>query len=440
MWSVLLPLLQGAVPSPAHDAALEPRGLSGQSATPVGWSEIINSNMPSGRTASQVCTGDFGVMVFGGAVHEHRFTNETWLLPALGGSWQLLNTTEGQPHPRARAVAGIAKYGDGCLMFGGVGRIQGTNTSWPVFDLLDETWYWTLAGGWVQMTFDGPTPPPRFYHTLKELSDGTLFLFGGRTHLYGAAAYCLSDTWTFSNGTWAPMELLTEIPDAARNPMMPDAAMMRNGPVGRWGQAMACGLTNTGPAMRNALTGYGKVECVMFGGSVVADDDFLADTWLLRVVTDENGTIPLPRSYFWEQQNSAVQPHGRWSFAMATCGSRAIFIGGSTDFRVSADETWVWEPVTRVVEDPMHPPGHLGEWRRLYGTDAIADGAYGPGGRPTRAGPLRIAGYGLVNIGALGASDIVLFGGAKNQSGGHFLHKGWETSEMWRWPCRPRER
>ena len=26
-------------------------------------------------------------------------------------------------------------------------------------------------------------------------------------------------------------------------------------------------------------------------------------------------------------------------------------------------------------------------------------------------------------------------GGVNNASGGNFLHKGWETSEMWRWPC-----
>ena len=26
-------------------------------------------------------------------------------------------------------------------------------------------------------------------------------------------------------------------------------------------------------------------------------------------------------------------------------------------------------------------------------------------------------------------------GGVNNATGGLFLHKGWETSEMWRWPC-----
>ena len=31
---------------------------------------------------------------------------------------------------------------------------------------------------------------------------------------------------------------------------------------------MACGLTNAGPIMRNRATGYGKVECVMYGESL----------------------------------------------------------------------------------------------------------------------------------------------------------------------------
>ena len=122
----------------------------------------------------------------------------------------------------------------------------------------------------------------------------------------------------------------------------------------------------------------------MFGGSQVADEDYLADTWMLKVQTDEHGVETVPRQYFWEQQNSRFSPHGRWSFQMATCGSRVIFCGGSTDFRVSADEMWMWSPVNRIVEIPDHPPAHLGEWTRLFGTDAIEDADWGAGGRRTQ--------------------------------------------------------
>jgi hypothetical protein len=33
------------------------------------------------------------------------------------------------------------------------------------------------------------------------------------------------------------------------------------------------------------------------------------------------------------------------------------------------------------------------------------------------------------------ASDIILYAGAVNQEGGTFTRKGWETAQMYRWPC-----
>jgi len=213
---------------------------------------------------------------------------------------------------------------------------------------------------------------------------------------------------------------------------MNDAARRRNTPNPRWGHGMTCSLSNTGPPMANNMTGFGRVECVMFGGAQIADDDFLDDTWLLRVATSENGTEFTPRQYWWERQNGRNIPHGRWCFSMATCGSHVIMIGGSTDFRLSADETWVWSPVVRPVELPAHIPGHLGEWTRYYGVDPMLDM---PTPRPEAAGPLRVTGFGINNWGGIGSSDIILYGGVNNATGGNFLHKGWETSEMWRWPC-----
>lgn len=115
--------------------------------------------------------------------------------------------------------------------------------------------------------------------------------------------------------------------------------------------------------------------------------------------------MPRRPQYFWERQNSRVSPHGRWCVALATCGSRVLLVGGSTDFRVSADETWLWQPTPRSVEDPSHPPSFVGEWTRLYGTDPFDDMR---GGRPAGAGPLRVAGYSVANAHAMGQSDIVL--------------------------------
>jgi len=293
-------------------------------------------------------------------------------------------------------------------------------------------------GGWEELEQE-VVPPGRFYHTLKELSDGSLFLYGGRVELFGTREYSRGDTWVFKDGAWSEMNLLTHLPPTPNSQYMPEAALLRNVPPVRWGHAMACSLTNTGPAMMNNATGWGKVECVMFGGSQTADEDYLDDTWLLRVATDEEGTELVPRTYFWEQQNSRTVPHGRWSFMMQTCGSRAIFIGGSTDFRVSADETWMWSPVTRPVDLPLHPPSHLGEWTRLYGTDPIEDAVWPGGQRPSGAGPRRPTGYAMFPLGTVGASDIILYAGAINQEGGTFTRKGWETAQMYRWPCSVEE-
>jgi len=281
----------------------------------------------------------------------------------------------------------------------------------------------------------GCVPPGRFYHTLKELSDGSLFMFGGRVELYGAREYSRNDEWIFKDGAWSQMNVRTQVPRTPANAHIPPAALVRLGPTPRWGHAMACGLTNTGPDSSNIWNQTGKVECVMFGGSQTADEDYFQDTWILRVSTHENGTEVAPRVYYWEQSNSHVQPHGRWSFKMATCGSRAIFIGGSTDYRVSADETWMWSPDIRPVDLPEHPPAHLGEWTRLYGTDPIDDADWGEADRPLAAGPRRVTGYSLFSLGAIGASDIILYAGAVNQEGGTFTRKGWETAQMYRWPC-----
>ena len=154
----------------------------------------------------------------------------------------------------------------------------------------------------------------------------------------------------------------------------------------------------------------------MFGGSQFGDDDYFQDTWILK---REWAGGNLTNNYFWEQMNSNLPaPHGRWCFSMATCGSHVLMVGGSTDFRVSADETWMWSPHIRPVELPEHPPAHQGEWNRLYGSDSILEGDWPDGVRPAAAGPYRITGFGIGSWGALGRSDVILFGGVKNATGG----------------------
>ena len=401
----------------AAPASRDGSALQLQQAERVGWTYVNNHNLPEGRGVASMCAGDFGIMVFGGEITEYDDVAETLLLDRPGGTWR---TLEYDVHPSARALGATARYRGGCLLYGGVG--PGTQ-GYPVHN---DTWFWTLEGGWVELTATlDRAPRPVFYHTLCTMSNGELFMFGGRNELNGNAVSSTDDAWIYNEKGWTQL----------RWPHLPEGI---NQPSARWGHGMTCALSNTGPAsVRGDHLPPGNIECVLFGGAQVGDDDFFDDTWLLRYETNEtaDGGTPLtPRRYYWEQLNAQVRPHGRWCFQMATCGSRVVMTGGSVDYRVAADETWVWQPTIRSVESSA-ASGHTGEWVRLYGTDAF----YDEEPRRPGAGPRRISAMAMTNVGVLAQSDIILFGGVNNAVGGNFLHKGWETSEMWRWPCNEEE-
>ena len=64
----------------------------------------------------------------------------------------------------------MARYGNGCILWGGVAP-----TTYVSFQ---DTWQWTMVGGWEELVMPPPLPAPRFYHTLNVLSNGDLFMFG----------------------------------------------------------------------------------------------------------------------------------------------------------------------------------------------------------------------------------------------------------------------
>ena len=406
---VAVALAAAARPTSSDGAAMVPprtiMDLQAAAGSTLGWELVNNSNLPEGRGVPGICTGSWGTMIFGGETLETENSDETWLLDEPGGEWQRM---EYPIHPSARALPAVAPWNGGCLLFAGVFH-NGMTT------MFNDTWFWTPNDGWTEL-HPAHAPTPRFYHTLKDMSNGQLVLFGGRNQLIGAEASSLGETWIW-NGTWTELSFPGNM----------------NLPWRRWGHAMTCGLFHTGPpTVTSAQLPNGAIECLLFSGAQQGDDDYLDDTWLFRYQTDFTTNEVIPNSYFWEQLNDDVRPHGRWCFSIATCGSRVLMVGGSTDFRLAADETWVWEPSVRAVESASSS-GHQGHWRRLYGTGPFDEI---PEPRPPGAGPLRISAHAMANAGGrLGASDILLFGGVNNQSGGLFIHKGWETSEMWRWPC-----
>merc|ERR1719161_977755 len=103
----LLAPLAGAVPTNLRGAAS--LQTINQAEPTVGWTEINNGNMPLGRGTSGICSGPWGILVFGGELSEHFWTSQTLLLERLGGEWQVLSFDEGA-HPSARSNPGMARF------------------------------------------------------------------------------------------------------------------------------------------------------------------------------------------------------------------------------------------------------------------------------------------------------------------------------------------
>jgi hypothetical protein len=190
-------------------------------------------------------------------------------------------------------------------------------------------------------------------------------------------------------------------------------------PSKRMGHVVACGLNATVPKANidNPASGsivtetfVGPADCMLFGGAVVADEDYFSDTWLLF----RNNGSPV-----WKQQNNWPQPRGRWCGAAATCkdSTGVVMVGGSIDYRVSDAGTWMWKPTPipheECTEHPGHPPGHTGKW------SVVDTGATGPN---------RTAGHMMTTDATLG---VVVFGGATEATGGN--HPGVLTNGTWRW-------
>ena len=106
-----------------------------------------------------MCAGPWGRASFAGAIHEHRMVNETWPLPALGGAWTFL--------PPARRGRRPSRGPAPVIWHRAVWR-RLPHVWWdrphprhvwsdhsvatpPSFAMLNDTWYWTLAGGWEEL-------------------------------------------------------------------------------------------------------------------------------------------------------------------------------------------------------------------------------------------------------------------------------------------------
>ena len=142
-----------------------------------------------------------GVMlVFGGENHvgkEFSFFNDMWTFAPKTQAWKQVETSGPVPPQRAyHAAAWDPKRA--CLwMFGGCGGD---------FVPMGDLWRFTPATGkWVEVTWKGDGPGPRFNQALHVVeAKGTLLLHSGSKG-FGAADSAWEDLWIFDPeaGTWA---------------------------------------------------------------------------------------------------------------------------------------------------------------------------------------------------------------------------------------------
>lgn len=158
------------------------------------WSQLHPSISPTGRNdgAMTYDAADGYVLLFGGIDASAGLLGDTWSFHA--GKWTPLNVS---PSPAARYWAGMAYDAiDGyVVMFGGLTGSGELNDTW-----LFSGGAWTL---WIPnaCSFCGADPGARYAMAMVyDAGDEFVLMFGGINTAYVNPD--LSDTWTFSGGTW----------------------------------------------------------------------------------------------------------------------------------------------------------------------------------------------------------------------------------------------
>lgn len=308
-------------------------------------------------------TADGCLILFGGANSTGSVLADTWSWCA--GSWQSIASAG----PSARAFPGMATdpVGGSAVLFGG-------ESSLATPTLLNDTWSFTLGGGWSEVSAQGP--PARQAPVLESEGAGQdVLLFGGL-----GATGLLSDTWQFDGHAWT--------------------AVAGPAPPGRY-DAAAYFDPNLGGVV--VFSGCASVACSSALGNVWA---WVNGTWwnitpltgpgagagarLVDLAASEvglmfGGSAPLP-------------PHSTWTFrpgvvASATISPAVIDVGISTTLRLSAGGgtrpytvTWTGLPsgCTQL------PPSTLDCTGTTPGNSSITARVVDAGGSSATAGPLAL--------------------------------------------------
>ena len=185
----------------------------------------------------------------------------------------------GAPLPPPRLFHTLANVGEGqVLLFGGA-ELQSDS----VVAIPSETWLYDAAtDAWTQRT-PAESPTKRFLHAMASLGDGRVLLFGGGNEEDGQN----NETWVYDRGddTWTRMSPPTS-------------------PSARAGHAMAS---------------IGGDQVLLFGGADAGET--LEDTWVYDFSDDA-----------WTQLTPSIAPSPRAYHSMVSFGTDWVFLFGGGDY------------------------------------------------------------------------------------------------------------
>ncbi len=321
-----------------------------------------------------------GLVLFGGRVNGTGLSSETWQF--LRGSWTNLTSQYATaPSPRMQSAADYDPLTRSILLYGGYDS-NGFEA---------DTWNFTLAGGWAQLSPGGSTLPAMGAEALVwDPALQTMVLYGGRN--YNGA---LASTYFFANDTWtlesfsaggSPGQLGAM--SATYDPTLPGVLIV-GGDANPWNVPPSSGVWElTGsvsaspvPSPRaGAAFAYDPASraYILFGGENVSGcagttSAYCRDTW-----SYSSGT--------WTELHPTSAPPARAdaAFAYSPTTKRLVLFGGIGRGGAVLGDTWtfsdgIWKNVTASAG---HPPARSGASLTFdaYDSYLMLFGGRGPSG------------------------------------------------------------
>ena len=175
--------------------------------------------------------GPYTVVMLGGLDGTNSVIRETWTYgkkkDADHSTWRL-HTPDETPIDRAMFSMAQVPGENTALLFGGSVAVADQHATVGLRDneLANDTWtFKESSNSWKKVAYMAGTirPPPRNWHQLAGLSNGTVLLFGGSGCSATESGVCqktklLNDTWLFDlmSGTWSKPKVTSNFVPSAR--------------------------------------------------------------------------------------------------------------------------------------------------------------------------------------------------------------------------------